>query len=181
LTAGELLCIQNNREGKPTVSRSEDLLLGKLAVRERLCSQEQIDECLRVQAMGRDTAPLGDILLFKGYLNEAQIKDLLARQQKKVLACPSCRLTFTVLTLSDGKSARCPKCKGPLNDPPAGSPSRSDAEFSTRRVPLASPPAGPLVDLACVICDHAFKGTVDDSGRVRCPACQSTFRSSRSS
>jgi len=163
------------------VSRSEDLLLGKLAVREHLCSQEQIDECLRAQATGRETAPLGDILLYKGYLNEAQIKELLSRQHKKVLFCPSCMLTFTVLTLSDGKSARCPKCKGPLGEPPAGAPSHSDAEFSTRRVPVLAPPSGPTVDLVCVICDHAFQGTVDPSGRVRCPACQSTFRSGRAS
>jgi DNA-directed RNA polymerase subunit RPC12/RpoP len=157
---------------------NEDLILGKLAVRERLCTQEQIDECLRVQANSREAAPLGDILLYKGYLTETQLKGLLSQQQKKGMACPACGLRFTVLTLSGGKSARCPKCKGPLNETPEALV-RTDAEISTRRVPVIPAPAIPTVDLVCIICDHAFKGSVDQAGRVRCPACQSTFRSGK--
>jgi len=158
--------------------RHEDLLLGKLAVRRGLCTPEQFEECLRIQANGRESAPLGDILVYKGYLTEAQVRDLQTRQQKKTMACVACALSFTVLTLSDGKSARCPKCKGLLAEAPA-SMVRTDAEFSTRRVPVVPPPAGPLLDLACIICDHAFKAGTDADGRVRCPACQSTFRSGR--
>jgi DNA-directed RNA polymerase subunit RPC12/RpoP len=158
------------------VQRNEDMLLGKLAIRERLCTPEQIDECLRVQANSREAAPLGDILLYKGYLTEIQLKSLLSRQQKKVMACLACGLRFTVLTLSGGMSARCPKCKGPLNETPAALV-RTDAEFSTRRLPVIPPPTGPTIDLVCVICDHRFKGSVDSAGRVRCPACQSSFRS----
>lgn len=157
------------------MQRSEDLLLGKLAVRERICTQEQIDECLRLQALSRDVAPLGDVLIFKGYLTPAQLKDLLARQHKKLMNCPTCRLSFTVLTLSDGASARCPKCKGTLGETIANGPTRTDAEFSTQRVRKLPPQAGPKVSLACIICDHAFKDALDPSGRVRCPACQSTF------
>jgi uncharacterized paraquat-inducible protein A len=160
------------------VQRNEDLLLGKLAVQERLCTQDQVEECLRVQANSREVAPLGDILLYKGYVTEIQLKHLLSRQQKKAMACSACGLGFTVLTLSGGKSARCPKCKGPLTETSAALV-RTDAEFSTQRIPAIPPPAGPTVDLVCIICDHAFKGTVDPDGRVRCPACQSNFRSGR--
>jgi DNA-directed RNA polymerase subunit RPC12/RpoP len=160
------------------VQRNEDLLLGKMAVREQLCTQEQVEECLRVQANSREAAPLGDILLYKGYVTEVQLKALLSRQQKKVMACPACGLRFTVVTLSGGKSARCPKCKGPLTETPAALV-RTDAEFSTRRIPVMPPPAGPTIDLVCIICDHAFKGSVDPDGRVRCPACQSSFRSGK--
>ena len=160
------------------VQRDEDLLLGKMAVREQLCTQEQVEECLRVQANSREAAPLGDILVYKGYVTEVQLKTLLSRQQKKVMACSTCGLRFTVLTLSGGKSARCPKCRGPLTETPAALV-RTDAEFSTRRIPLVPPPAGPTIDLVCIICDHAFKGSVELSGRVRCPACQSTFRSGK--
>jgi DNA-directed RNA polymerase subunit RPC12/RpoP len=160
------------------VQRNEDLVLGRLAVREGLCTQEQIDECLRAQANGRETAPLGDILLYKGYLTEIQLKGLLSRQQKKVMACPACGLRYTVLTLSGGNTARCPKCKGPLNETPAALV-RTDAEIATRRLPAIPAPAGPMIDLVCIICEHPFKGSMDSAGRVRCPACQSTFRCGR--
>jgi uncharacterized paraquat-inducible protein A len=162
----------------PALPRLEDLLLGRLAVHERLCTQEQVDECLRVQANSREAAPLGDILLYKGYLTEIQLQGLLSRQKKKVMACPACRLAFTVLTLSGGTTARCPKCKGPLVDT-AATLVRADAEISTRRLPVTPPPAGPTVELVCIICDHIFKGSVDAAGRVRCPSCQSSFRSDR--
>ncbi len=162
------------------VQHKEDLLLGNLAIRERFCTQDQIDECLRVQANSREAAPLGDILLYKGYLSEIQLRSLLSRQQKKGMACPACGLRFTVLTLTGGKSARCPKCKGPLDETPAALV-RTDAEFSTSRIPVVSPQTGPILELVCVICDHTFKGSVDPAGRVRCPACRSTFRSNKQS
>ena len=155
---------------------NEDQLLGKLAVREGVCTQEQVDECLRIQSMTGSDAPLGDLLLFKGYLTEEKLKELLGRQHKKLMRCPACRLSFTVVTLSHGKSARCPRCKGPLEDASPGEPTRTDAEFSTRKIRMASPaPAGPQLRFTCIICDHAFEGNRDASGRVRCPSCQSTF------
>jgi len=167
------------------VQRSEDLLLGKLAIREGLCTQEQIDECLKMQSMDSAPAPLGDILLFKGYLTSVQLKGLLSRQHKKVMACPSCRLSFTVLTLSEGKSARCPRCKSPLGDPAPGGSTRTDAEITTQRMHVvptnapAAPQAARKIKMVCVICDQNFDWTPDASGRVRCPSCQSTFASKK--
>jgi len=157
------------------VQRIEDQLLGKLAVREGVCTSEQIDECLRLQAMSREVPPLGDLLLFKGYLTAPQLRGLLSRQHKKVMNCSSCRLTFTVLTLSEGRSARCPKCKEPLREANPDGPTRTDAEFSTQRVRITAPPAGPKIRIACIICDHPFEEAPDSTGRVRCPSCQSTF------
>jgi len=169
----------SRQPGRLTVPSQEDQLLGALAVRERMCTQEQIDECLRTQKLSREPAPLGDVLVYKGFLTEAQVKLLLSRQNKKLMGCSSCGLSFTVVTLSDGKSARCPKCKTPLNELPPARSVRTDAEFATRRIrvePPPSAPAGPTIALTCKICDHAFKGTPDSDGRVRCPACQSTFK-----
>lgn len=157
------------------VSGNEDMLLGRLAVREGVCTQEQVDECLRIQSMNRSSAPLGDILLYKGYLTDLQLKNLLARQHKKVMTCPACRLSFTVVTLTEGKSARCPRCKGLLQGIAAGMPTRTDAEFSTRKIPTAPTSRTSLVKFACIICDHAFQAEPDLSGRVRCPSCQSSF------
>jgi len=140
-----------------------------------MCTQEQIDECLRIQTMARSDAPLGDLLLYKGYLTTAQLKDLLGRQHKKVMACPACRLSFTVVTLSDGKSARCPRCKGPLEESTSESSVRTDAEFSTRKVPVVPASGGAPMKAVCIICDHPFEAARDPSGRVRCPSCRSTF------
>jgi uncharacterized CHY-type Zn-finger protein len=160
---------------RDAVHRSEDLLLGRLAVRENVCSQEQVNECLQIQAMTRSDAPLGDLLLFKGFLTADQLKSLLGRQHKKVMACSACRLSFTVVTLSDGKSARCPRCKGTLEEAGRNHPTRTDAEFSTQRIRTKPSLPGPLRKSVCIICDHEFEAALDPSGRVRCPACQSTF------
>lgn len=157
------------------VHRSEDMLLGRLAVRERMCTQDQVNECLQIQSLTQSTAPLGDILLYKGYLSDLQLKNLLARQHKRVMACLACQLSFTVVTLSDGKAARCPRCKGALEAAGDDRLLRTDAEFSTRKVPLVAPPVGSQEDVSCVICDHSFRAARDASGRVRCPSCQSSF------
>ena len=165
------------------MQRSEDLLLGKVAIQEGCCTQQQIDECLKIQSMDSPPAPLGDILLFKGYLTAVQLKGLLSRQHKMVMACPRCRLSFTVLTLSEGKSARCPRCKDPLGDPAPGGSTRTDAEITTQRLRVvptiapAAPQAARRIKMVCVICDQAFEWTPDATGRVRCPSCHSTFAS----
>lgn len=163
------------------MQRNGDLLLGKLAVRERICTQQQVDECLQMQSMTGSTAPLGDLLLFKGYLTGTQLKDLLSKQHKKLMICPSCRLSFTVLTLSDGKSPRCPRCKGPLAESGREGPTRTDAEFATGRVQVIPPQIGPRVPHVCIICEESFVEAVDSAGRVRCPGCRSTFTSNRTS
>jgi uncharacterized paraquat-inducible protein A len=33
-----------------------------------------------------------------------------ALQQKKIMGCPECRLSFTVLTIPGGKNVTCPRC-----------------------------------------------------------------------
>jgi len=157
--------------------------LGKLAVRKGMCTQSQVDECLQIQSDARSPTPLGDLLLYKGYLTADRLRDLLSRQHKKVMACSSCKLSFTVLTLSEGTSARCPRCKGSLEEIRSGGPTRTDAEFSTQRmrmvppVKLPSPSTARGVSMTCVVCDHRFEWRPDASGRVQCPSCQSTFNS----
>jgi uncharacterized CHY-type Zn-finger protein len=163
------------------LDQNEDLILAKLAVGKGMCTQADIDECLKIQSLSSPSPPLGDLLLFKGYLTEAQLKELAARMTKKAMTCPRCRLTFTVLTTSDGKSARCPKCKEPLGETPPGGHRRTDAEITTQRMRLVpaeqslSPGNLKKIRLVCVVCDHGFQGSPDATGRVRCPSCQSTF------
>lgn len=165
------------------MDQNDDLILAKLAVGKGMCSQEDIDECLKLQSLSTPPPPLGDLLLFKGYLSDAQLKELATRMTRKTMTCPRCRLSFAVLTTTEGRAARCPKCKDPLENPPPGEFRRTDAEISTQRMRLVPAPkseaAGNLkkVRIVCVVCDQTFQGTPDVTGRVRCPTCQSTFTS----
>jgi Zn finger protein HypA/HybF involved in hydrogenase expression len=167
--------------GECALQPSEDLLLGKLAVREGLCSREQVDECLRAQSLSHPPVPLGHLLLEKGYITTPQLKALLSRQHKKVMRCAACRLSYTVLTLSDRKTIHCPRCKGPLEEVRPGEPTRTDAEFATqalRRAPLPAPTATQVartIKIECIICEQKIEAALDPSGRARCPSCHSTF------
>jgi hypothetical protein len=169
--------------------RKEAQLFGKLAVREGLITEEEVNDCLREQGREGETRTLGEILVAKGYLSIEKVKELLGKQLKKVMTCPACDLSFTVLTLSQGKQIDCPRCKGPLRD---GKPTRSlrtDAEFATQTLRTVKagmpdgartdtrvvPASAKVVKAKCVICDHKFEGPLDSTGRLRCPSCNTSF------
>jgi hypothetical protein len=181
---------QNLQEVEPlSQKRKESLLFGKIAVREQLATEAQVNECLRLQAEEGEQRTLGEIMVARGVLSAEQVKGLLGKQNKKLMKCPACNLTFTVLTLSEAKQASCPRCKGPLQERKPTDTVRVDAEFATQtvRVVKSEVPAGerPVsrvfpkterkVKVSCVICDHKFEGPLDATGRVRCPSCQTSF------
>src|SRR5262245_66569268 len=94
--------------------RKEAVLFGKLAIKLGLVTPDEVNECLRFQAEPGETRSLGEILVERGFLTTIQVKDILEKQLKKIMSCPTCKLSFTVLTLSEGKRIDCPKCKGTL-------------------------------------------------------------------
>lgn len=168
--------------------RKEAILFGKLAVREGLCTPEEVNECLRLQAEEGERRSLGEIMLTQGFLTAVQVKELLGRQLKRIMSCPACRLSFTVLTLSEGKRIDCPKCKGPLKDGKPTDSTRTDAEFATQviravkaGIPVPKtesrviPAPATKIKVACVVCDQPFEAALDTTGRVKCPACHTTF------
>ncbi len=169
--------------------RREAQLFGKLAIREGLLTEEEVNDCLRDQGMEGETRTLGEIMVAKSYLTVQQVKDLLSKQLKKVMSCPNCNLSFTVMTLSQGKQIDCPRCKGPLLDGKATRSIRTDAEFATQsfrrvkeEVPIEARPdtrrvpvTAKSVKAACVVCDHEFTGPLDSTGRLRCPSCNTSF------
>lgn len=61
-------------------------VFGRLAIEMRLVTQEQIDECLRIQhemeKAGKKAPRLGELLAAKGYLTVEQVRDLLRRQKQ---------------------------------------------------------------------------------------------------
>jgi DNA-directed RNA polymerase subunit RPC12/RpoP len=169
--------------------QKESVLFGKLAVREGLISEEEANKCLRQQALEGEKRSLGEIMVAKGCLTSEQVKDLLSKQQKRIMSCPVCRLCFTVLTISKGKKIACPRCKGPLVEGKPSDSTRTDAEFATkvlraakREVPPGSMaesrvirPEAVQVEAVCLICDQPFFGYLDSTGRARCPSCHATF------
>jgi hypothetical protein len=169
--------------------KREAILFGKLAVREGMISPDQVNKCLNEQAVEGDQRSLGEIMVEKGFLTPDQVNHLLAKQQKRIMFCPSCALSFTVLSISQGKKVvSCPRCKGPLQDGRLSDSTATDAELSTNVFRGAKhqassspndsrviPPGSKEVHARCVVCELQFHGFPDSTGRLRCPSCQSTF------
>src|SRR5215831_2249205 len=60
--------------------RKEAQLFGKLAVREGLLTEDEVNECLRDQGREGETRTLGEIMVDKGYLSGDKVKELLSKQ-----------------------------------------------------------------------------------------------------
>jgi len=166
----------------------ETILLGKLAVRERFMSERDVNLCLRLQAKEGEKRSIGELMVEQGYLTPEQLKRLLAKQHKKIMSCPTCKLSFTVLTISKATVIACPRCKGPLKEGKPSDSVRTDAQLDTavsRRIKKESaapqaPPPGPsatirMLKMKCPICSVDFNEPVDSKGRVDCPSCFSSF------
>ncbi len=165
--------------------KKESILFGKLAIKQGLVTPDEVNQCLRLQAEPGETRSLGEILIAKGFLTAIQVKEVLNKQLKKIMSCPACKLSFTVLTLSEGKRIDCPKCKGPLKEGKPTDSTRTDAEFATQvmrsvkaGIPQPAPAQGPVDQrrkCECVICESEFEAALDSSGRAQCPNCYTTF------
>jgi protein-arginine kinase activator protein McsA len=166
----------------------ETVLLGKLAVRERYMSERDVNLCLRLQAKEGEKRSIGELMVEQGFLTPEQLKKLLAKQHKKIMSCPNCKLSFTVLTISKDSVIACPRCKGPLKEGKPSDSVRTDAQLDTavsRRIkkenaPPAKPAPSPsssvrMLKMKCPFCSVDFNEPVDSKGRVDCPSCFSSF------
>jgi uncharacterized protein YbaR (Trm112 family) len=172
------------------LKQREAVLFGKLAVREGLLTTEQVNLCLAQQATDPSGRSLGEIMVLRKFLTSGQVRDLLASQQKRIMSCPGCKMSFTVFSISQGKKVvTCPRCKGELSDRKSGDSPRTDAEFATQVFRAAKqvlrpknqtdsrviPAGAEKVTTRCVVCDQKLRGILDSTGRLRCPTCHSTF------
>lgn len=134
-----------------TKLKKEDVLFGRVVVREGLSTPAEVNECLRAQAALEQegkTLQLGEIMVRGGYLTAAQVQRILERQKKKIMACPTCGANFNVVTYDTSKQYTCPKCQVPLVAPPDANvvrvektPVQSDSQVLSRAVltgPLAT-------------------------------------------
>lgn len=192
----KVLDVQKRNLGAPDPRGSgpkEALLFGRLAVREGLMTDEEVNECLREQGRPGEKRTLGEIMVAQGFLTPVQVEKLLGKQQKRFMNCPGCRLSFTVLSLSQGKAVPCPRCKNALREGKLSEQTRTDAEFATQvlqvvkqEVPANLRPVTRVIPLVakkvssiCPICDSVFEGALDSTGRLRCPSCRATFTPAR--
>jgi hypothetical protein len=71
-------------------SRATSLLLGRIAVEKGYLRPLDLDRCVRAQVGdplcrgGRFMAPLGEILVSRGYLSDAQLGELLDEQRRRL-------------------------------------------------------------------------------------------------
>ncbi|MCZ6601719.1 MAG: bifunctional serine/threonine-protein kinase/formylglycine-generating enzyme family protein, partial [Planctomycetota bacterium] len=64
------------------MANTNEILLGKIAVRMNIITEEKLTQCLTIQESGPNSKSLGEILLEKGYLNSAQLKKVLEVQKR---------------------------------------------------------------------------------------------------
>jgi predicted Zn-ribbon and HTH transcriptional regulator len=57
---------------------------------------------------------LGEILVSKAYLDIDQVQEILGRQGKRIMLCPSCDSHFNVMGFRRGRLYRCQRCQAEL-------------------------------------------------------------------
>jgi hypothetical protein len=169
----------------------QSILMGKLAVQQKLLAEADVNACLRIEAQEKGKRTLGEILVAEGYILASELETLLKNQERRTMHCVTCSLTFTVLSMSKTKTAHCPRCKGELRE--AKARTKTDAQIETSlslktlkdnaakvrpnaAVPRPSPSASTrMVQMTCPMCAKPFCEPVDSKGHVDCPHCFSSF------
>ena len=129
----EVLANQSNylrRIDRNSREKVEDTIFGRLVLKNGYATEEQITQALEYQSERQSEGqivPIGSILVEKGHMTLDQVRDILARQWKRVLVCNTCRRQFNVfgyLHLADlggeaFKKFHCRICGSPLDQPNA--------------------------------------------------------------
>ena len=109
------------------MEKKHDKLIGKIALKKELITQDQYEECWQFRT---EQEPLIDILVSRGYLSRYQREELL-REFEKIVAeqaqketmstCRNCGEEFNPKLLEMGKKLKCGSCGHPLQlDPDSG-------------------------------------------------------------
>jgi hypothetical protein len=88
-------------------------LLGQLLIAHRYATPEQLEEALQEQAdltrKGR-RIPLGQVLLARGAISQAQFLEVIKMQARFLLKCESCDIKYNILQFREGRKFRCARC-----------------------------------------------------------------------
>ncbi len=107
------------REAELSRNTRSDHLFGKVAIRLKYCTEDQLVGCLDEQ----DEQPkdqrmrLGDIMVKRGVLTAAQVRKILDTQRGLILYCPSCDTEYNTVMFKAGASLQCYKCGSPMRIP----------------------------------------------------------------
>jgi len=114
-----LLKLQDKKLGersRHSSLRKRDNLFGRVAVEYGFCTQEQMNEALRLQAEKPDPdRQLGELLIERGVLRREDVQLILEIQDKKVLLCTSCRTQYNVAGHRPGQPFVCKRCGATMN------------------------------------------------------------------
>ncbi len=102
--------------GSDTDVELADSLFGRILIRRKIVSLDQVRECLDLQRRFREEFKfplrLGEILVRRGYLTRRQVQDTLKEQKKLVLSCERCGAQLTVRHADPTRPALCETCGG---------------------------------------------------------------------
>ena len=136
LTAKELeevLAHQSNylrRIDRTSREKVEDTIFGRLVLKNGFANEAQITKALDIQAERQSQGqivPIGSILVEMGHMTLEQVRDILAKQWKRVLVCNTCRRQFNVFGYQEGKKFHCRICGSPLEIPRVASAAKGRA------------------------------------------------------
>ena len=116
LAAQKELAARANEQAKEARS---DHLFGKVAIRMKFCTEDQLIECLEIQEgqpKGRKNR-LGDIMVSRGVLTAIQVRKILDTQRGLILYCPSCDTEYNTVMFKPGASLQCYRCGSPMRIP----------------------------------------------------------------
>lgn len=103
--------IQRARFQRISADPARGGLFGQIALKLEVITPEQLSECLRSQELGGGSPPkIGEILVAKKYLTEAQFQEVLQRQSRDVVQCPKCGVYYDVHGRYEGNKFVCSKC-----------------------------------------------------------------------
>ena len=167
---------------------NEDLAFARVVVERKVCTQEQVNECLLAQSYEEEPKPsLEEIMVFRALLTaeqQRQVREAIVKSAEPPVAAEPAKPPAgekaredeqkqKMQALLEKLAARANSKVEKTVPPPAAAvkpPPRPSA------APAPSPPSkGPTVKATCAICGAAFEGVVDRGGRVRCPECHSSF------
>jgi hypothetical protein len=103
--------LEAQRKGLDEIDRmarqkKKDYMFGKIAAREGIATEREVNECVREQAeleeRGKFVA-LGELMLEGGFLTPRQVQEILSLQNKVIMGCP-------VTVIQRQPDVKCAKC-----------------------------------------------------------------------
>ncbi len=103
----------------PARAQKRDTLLGQVLLQRGEVTEQQINDCIRIQAeaveAGAAEIPrLGELLVERGYTTARQVTLALSSQKKVMLACEQCGKRFNATGYTPTRRYHCKACNGYL-------------------------------------------------------------------